>query len=50
MNADKLRTVEDWVAFYRHEFGLPVSERGGFVMLPVTGKVAIVNQIGRAHV
>lgn len=43
MNADKLRTVEDWVAFYRHEFGLPVSERGGFVMLPVTGKVAIVH-------
>ncbi|NNH75455.1 hypothetical protein HLB23_37365 [Nocardia uniformis] len=43
MNADKLTTVEDWVAFYRHEFGLPVSERGGFVMLPITGRVAIIH-------
>ncbi|MFI6871331.1 hypothetical protein [Nocardia sp. NPDC050406] len=43
MNADRLRTVGDWVAFYRHEFGLPVSERGGFVMLPVTGKVGVVH-------
>ncbi|WP_327142708.1 hypothetical protein [Nocardia sp. NBC_01327] len=43
MNADKLRTVQDWVAYYRHEFGLPVAERGGFVMLPVTAKVGIVH-------
>lgn len=34
MNIAKLRTVEDWVALYRHEFALPVAERGGFVMLP----------------
>ncbi|WP_405486899.1 hypothetical protein [Nocardia sp. NBC_00511] len=43
MNADKLRTVQDWVSYYRHEFGLPVTERGGFVMLPVTGAVAVVH-------
>ncbi|QLY34009.1 hypothetical protein H0264_00030 [Nocardia huaxiensis] len=43
MNADKLRTVEDWVSFYRHEFGLPVAERGGFVMLPVTGQIGVVH-------
>ncbi|MGW4530615.1 hypothetical protein ACWEOI_06660 [Nocardia sp. NPDC004340] len=43
MNADKLRTVDDWVSYYRHEFGLPVTERGGFVMLPVTAQVAVVH-------
>ncbi|MFE3026012.1 hypothetical protein [Nocardia tengchongensis] len=43
MNADKLRTVDDWVSYYRHEFGLPVTERGGFVMLPVTDEVAVVH-------
>ncbi|MFJ4658613.1 hypothetical protein ACIP5Y_45705 [Nocardia sp. NPDC088792] len=43
MNADKLRTVEDWVAYYRHEFGLPVVERGGFVMLPVTNHIGVVH-------
>ncbi|MEU1208990.1 hypothetical protein [Nocardia sp. NPDC005825] len=43
MNADKLRTVDDWVSYYRHEFGLPVTERGGFVMLPVTTQVAVVH-------
>ncbi|WP_067574756.1 hypothetical protein [Nocardia acidivorans] len=43
MNADKLRTVQDWVSFYRHEFGLPVAERGGFVMLPVTGEVGVLH-------
>ncbi|GAB0102463.1 hypothetical protein JMUB6875_14310 [Nocardia sp. JMUB6875] len=43
MNADKLRTVEDWVSYYRHEFGLPVTERGGFVMLPVTAQIAVVH-------
>ncbi|MRH86567.1 hypothetical protein GFY24_03615 [Nocardia sp. SYP-A9097] len=43
MNADKLRTVQDWVSFYRHEFGLPVAERGGFVMLPVTGAVGVLH-------
>ncbi|MFE3753736.1 hypothetical protein ACFXO9_05450 [Nocardia tengchongensis] len=43
MNADKLRTVDDWVSYYRHEFGLPVTERGGFVMLPVTAEVAVVH-------
>ncbi|MBF6137046.1 hypothetical protein IU501_29125 [Nocardia otitidiscaviarum] len=43
MNADKLRTVGDWVAFYRHEFGLPVIERGGFVMLPITGRIGVIH-------
>ncbi|MFE6863257.1 hypothetical protein [Nocardia sp. NPDC057668] len=43
LNADKLRTVQDWVSYYRHETGLPVAERGGFVMLPVTGHVAVVH-------
>ncbi|AYF75965.1 hypothetical protein D7D52_21360 [Nocardia yunnanensis] len=43
MNADKLRTVEDWVSYYRQEFGLPVIERGGFVMLPVTAQVGVVH-------
>ncbi|MBB5914093.1 hypothetical protein BJY24_002960 [Nocardia transvalensis] len=43
MNVEKLRTVEDWVAFYQHEYGLPVSERGGFVMLPITVGIGIVH-------
>ncbi|WP_433600076.1 hypothetical protein ACQPXH_31680 [Nocardia sp. CA-135953] len=43
MNVEKLRTVDDWVAYYRHEFGLPVTERGGFVMLPITGRVCVVH-------
>ncbi|RDI46692.1 hypothetical protein [Nocardia mexicana] len=43
MNVEKLRTVEDWVTFYRHEYGLPVNERGGFVMLPITGRIGIVH-------
>ncbi|MFE3227384.1 hypothetical protein [Nocardia sp. NPDC059228] len=43
MNADRLRTVEDWVSYYRHEFGLPVIERGGFVMLPVTAQIGVVH-------
>lgn len=43
MNADKLRTVDDWVSFYRYEFGWPATERGGFVMLLVTGRVRVVH-------
>jgi hypothetical protein len=43
VNVEKLRTVDDWVAFYQHEFGLPVTERGGFVMLPITGRVCVVH-------
>ncbi len=43
MNVEKLRTVEDWVALYRHEFALPVIERGGFVMLPITGRIGVVH-------
>lgn len=43
MNMDRLMTVDDWVAFYRDEFGLPVTERGGFVMLPVSGRVCAVH-------
>ncbi|WP_216900935.1 hypothetical protein [Nocardia alni] len=43
MNVEKLRTVEDWVALYRHEFALPVVERGGFVMLPITGRIGVVH-------
>jgi hypothetical protein len=40
---EKLSTVEDWVAFYRHEFSLPVAERGGFVMLPITSRVGVIH-------
>ncbi|MGO4617370.1 hypothetical protein AB4305_23295 [Nocardia sp. 2YAB30] len=43
VNVEKLRTVDDWVAFYQHEFGLPVVERGGFAMLPITGRVCVVH-------
>jgi len=43
VNIEKLRTVEDWVALYRHEFALPVSERGGFVMLPITSSIGVVH-------
>lgn len=43
MNVEKLRTVDDWAAYYRHEFGLPVAERAGFVMLPVTDRVCVVH-------
>jgi hypothetical protein len=43
VNMYKLRTVEDWVAFYRDEFGLPVAERGGFVMLPISGQICVVH-------
>lgn len=43
MNVEKLRTVEDWVALYRHEFALPVTERGGFVMLPIAGSVGVIH-------
>ncbi|WP_232541930.1 hypothetical protein [Nocardia bovistercoris] len=42
-DADGLRTIDDWVAFYRNEYGLPVTERGGFVMLPVSGRVCAVH-------
>ncbi|MTE14790.1 hypothetical protein [Nocardia aurantiaca] len=43
MNADRLTTVGDWVSYYRHEFALPVTERGGFVMLPVTTQIGVVH-------
>lgn len=43
VNVEKLRTVEDWVALYRREFALPVIERGGFVMLPITGRIGVVH-------
>ncbi|ONM49454.1 hypothetical protein [Nocardia donostiensis] len=43
MNVEKLRTADDWAAYYRHEFGLPVAERGGFVMLPITSRVCILH-------
>jgi hypothetical protein len=43
VNVDRLRTVDDWVAYYRHEFGLPVRAQGGFVMLPITGRVCVVH-------
>ncbi|MGN2635399.1 hypothetical protein ACTD5D_04235 [Nocardia takedensis] len=43
MNVDELRTIDDWVAFYRHEYGLPVTERGGFVMLPVSGRACVLH-------
>ncbi|WP_324194638.1 hypothetical protein [Nocardia terpenica] len=31
------------MAFYRHEYTLPVTERGGFVMLPVTSRIGVVH-------
>ncbi|MFF0546801.1 hypothetical protein ACWEVD_22350 [Nocardia thailandica] len=37
------RTVDEWVDCYRSEFGLPVRERGGFVMLPITGSLCVVH-------
>lgn len=43
MNVEKLRTADDWAAYYRHEFGLPVTERGGFVMLPITSRVCVLH-------
>ncbi|MFE3441409.1 hypothetical protein ACFXNW_00085 [Nocardia sp. NPDC059180] len=43
MNVQKLRTIDDWAAYYRHEFGLVVTERGGFVMLPITARACVVH-------
>ncbi|WP_227997503.1 hypothetical protein [Nocardia australiensis] len=43
MNVDNLSSVGEWVDFYRREFGLPVTERGGFVMLPITNRVCVVH-------
>ncbi|MCX4096263.1 hypothetical protein [Nocardia sp. alder85J] len=43
MNVEKLHTVEEWVTFYRQDLALPVTERGGFVMLPVTVRLAVVH-------
>ena len=43
MNVEKLRTVDDWAAYYRHEFGLPATERGGFVMLPITSRACVIH-------
>ncbi|GGN98851.1 hypothetical protein [Nocardia rhizosphaerihabitans] len=37
------RTVDDWVSCYQREFGLPVRERGGFVMLPITDRLCVVH-------
>ncbi|RMI28688.1 hypothetical protein [Nocardia stercoris] len=41
--SDELRTVTKWVHYYRHELELPVAERGGFVMLPITARVGVVH-------
>lgn len=35
--------MDEWVDCYRSEFGLPVRERGGFVMLPITGSLCVVH-------
>lgn len=43
MNVEKLRTAEDWVALYRYEFALPVIERGGYVMLPITSRIGVLH-------
>ncbi|MET8877461.1 hypothetical protein [Nocardia sp. NPDC004604] len=43
MNIEEVRTVLDWVAYYRQQFHLPAEERGGYVMLPVTNAVGIVH-------
>ncbi len=40
---DERRTVEEWVNYYRHELQLPVAERGGFVMLPITARIGVVH-------
>ncbi|MEV0435687.1 hypothetical protein [Nocardia sp. NPDC050413] len=37
------RTVDDWVRCYQREFRLPVRERGGFVMLPITDRLCVVH-------
>ncbi len=37
------RTVDDWVQCYQREFRLPVRERGGFVMLPITDRLCVVH-------
>ena len=43
MNVEKLRTADDWVMFYRHRAGLTCIQRGGFVTLPITGSVGVLN-------
>ncbi|WP_019932274.1 hypothetical protein [Nocardia sp. BMG111209] len=43
MNVEKLHTVAEWVTFYRQEMTLPVAERGGFVMLPMTARLGVVH-------
>ncbi len=50
MNVEKLRTAEDWVALYRYEFALPVIERAGYVMLPITSRIGVLHlPTGRAE-
>lgn len=50
VNVEKLRTVDDWAAYYRHAFGLPATERGGFVMLPITSRACVIHlPTERAH-
>lgn len=43
MSVDDPVTVTDWVSHYRTEFGLPVAERGGYLMLPITARLAVVH-------
>ncbi|WP_028479534.1 hypothetical protein [Nocardia sp. CNY236] len=43
MADEDVETVDEWVAFYRDEFGLPVRRRGGFAMLAVTGRIGVVH-------
>ncbi|MFC8526436.1 hypothetical protein [Nocardia sp. NPDC057227] len=50
MGIDEPITVHDWVAHYRDEYGLAVAERGGYLMLPITGRLGVVHVPAvRAH-
>lgn len=43
MDIEELESVSNWVGYYRGQFQLPVEERGGYVMLPVTNQVGVVH-------
>ncbi|MBF6327606.1 hypothetical protein [Nocardia transvalensis] len=43
MNIEEVETVVDWVEYYRHQFHLPVEERGGYVILSVTRHLGVIH-------
>lgn len=50
MDVHRPITVADWVTHYREEYGLRVAERGGYLMLPITGRIGVVHVPAvRAH-